>query len=98
MHLQSCFDFGSEIGQGRRRQLEEVLVRGILKLFPAKSMHHSSFNPIRLAGMPVVVKAPDDEAMLLDEGALRGEDGIAFSFRKIGCLIQMVKEGRLMCD
>ena len=48
--------------------------------------------------MPMIMKPPDDEPMLFYELPLRGEDRIAFPFGEISCLIQMVKEGRLMRD
>ena len=77
---------------------DEAFIGRVLEFLPFQRMHHSRFNTVRIASMPMIVKAPDDQSMLFDEGALRGEDGIAFSFGEIGCFIQMVKEGRLMRD
>jgi hypothetical protein len=55
-------------------------------------------NAVRLASVPVIVKSPDDQAVLLNERALFSEYGVILTLGEIVRFIEMAKEGWLVSD
>ena len=88
--------FGQFLKRGLRKH-EEVLVLRVPELFPAKSTDHASLYSVRVSHVPVVVKAPDDHVMLLDEGFFGCPDRVIRRFELIR-LVQMAVERRLVRD
>src|SRR3984957_13535148 len=68
---------GGQFGHGGFWNCEYFGIVGMLIFFPSQRVHHSGENAVGMHPMPVIVKAPDDQMVLVDEGALLGPDGVA---------------------
>src|SRR5882724_10809008 len=55
-----ALDIGREFFQRSFRNVEQVLIVSVLKLFPSQGANHAGFDAIRITGVPVVVESPDD--------------------------------------
>lgn len=94
----ACLEAGlhtlRELGERRcgQRELAAIVRRKIL--LPAERGGHASEDAIGLARVPVIVEAPDDEAVLFDEVAL----GLVNLAAQTGRVIGVIIEGRLVDD
>ena len=94
--IEAFGDIAGEGLQGCLRQGEQVGIFGALKFLPAQSVDHARFDSVGLAHVPMIVKPPNDHAVLFDERALLRPDRITLihAFRRI----QVIVESRLMRD
>ncbi len=94
---QSPLDLPCQILEGGLGKAEAVRLVRALEGGPAQGRHHSLEDPIGLArrAMPVVVKAPDHEVVLLDVGELSLEHRVV---AQPGGFVEVVIEGRLVGD
>ena len=74
---------------------KEMVVIRILELLPAERADHAGLNAIWGARMPMVVKAPDHEMVLLDERLLGSKYGVVLP-GEVGGLIEVTVESRFM--
>jgi hypothetical protein len=89
------FQVRDEIFERGRRQCAKVRAVGVGVARPAKRTQHPNHDAIGLVPVPVIVEAPDHQAMVVNQLALELVDWVVL---EPGRLVEVIVEGWLVHD